>query len=671
VFETSLLNREQMRRGNRTGSIPVYLRWVARAIVAGAVAASILALLSAIPAVLIRDDLEAGKTSLLQARSALIAGDFREAERSFSRAARSFDRARTNPTTFLLATGAAVPVLGRTPGALRTLTTIGREASAAGLEASRALAALPGGIGSLGLSGGRIPIDTLEGLAPALHRARLAVDRAAGAAARLPTAWIPSSVGRAGEEARAELDRLVPLARSADAMLSSLPAFAGQDRPTRYFVAAQNSAELRGTGGLIGNFAILTIDHGTISLGPFQDIHDLPNLPSDELPAPSPDFRALYGPFDGLGFWRNLNMTPDAPTAGQLIESLYERVRGERLDGTIFVNLQGLADLLEVTGPIDVLGHRLDASNVVRFVADADYAHLPGPDPYDLVPRLVAQTAWAAFLANSDPDLALRGLVGAVTRGDLVVHSSHPEMQRAFVEAGAAGSFGTSRGDFLSVVLQNAAANKVDYFIHEHVRYEIALGEHGTGTARLEVAMSNDAPAGAPPSYALGPSSIPAVQRLGLQPGESRSWSAFYCSSACRLESSAVDGQPHDFGAYREKGLWLYGDYLNIRPQQTKTVHLRLGLEGVWTGDQAAGTYRLRLQGQHAINPAEVEVVVRVPDGMHVAWTSVPMRLEGNTATWQGNLSDVRDLEVRFERHFLGRIVARVWGFLSKPVFHL
>jgi hypothetical protein len=671
LYNASLLNREQIGRGRRTRTFRLYIRRLTLALVAGAIAVVALTALCALSTALIRGDLEAGRARVQQGRSARAAGDAPRAQASFARAMRSFARADGNPVRILLQAGGAVPFLGRTPDTLLSLSRIGRQISAAGYHLSSGLTALPHGISSLGLSDGRIPIESLRGIAPSVHRARLLLEEAEDRAGQVSDGWVLGPVARAGDSVRAELHRVVPRIRSADDLLASLPTFAGEERPAHYFIAAQNSAELRGTGGLIGNFAILTIDKGVTSLGPFEDIRNLPDVPSNTLPAPSPEFRTLYGPFDALGFWRNLNMTPDAPTAATLVESLYQRVRGERLDGTIFVDLQGLADLLAVTGPVDVLGRKLDAANVVGFVANGDYRSLPVAHPYELVPRLVAQTVWSSFLATAVPERALRALTGAVAQGHLLVHAAEDHLQEAFVQAGAAGGFGPRGGDFFSVVLQNAAANKVDYFLHEQIRYEVSLQPGGTAAAEATVQLRNAAPAGAKPSYALGPSAIEAVRKLRLKAGESRDWTAFYCSAGCRLVRAEEDARPRSLGAYREKGLWLFADFLSVMPQHTKTIDLALALDNGWDGDTAAGTYRLRLQAQHTINRASATFVVHAPNGMHISWTSVPMRVQGDTALWHGDLSTARDFEVRFERNLLGRVLARVWSFLTKPVFRL
>jgi hypothetical protein len=620
-----------------------------------------------------RRHLEEGKDLLEQAQASLLEGDLRGAAAAFSRSRGAFQRSADHPGTVLLRLEGTVPLLGRTPDALLSLSSIGEQVSAAGEEVTGELAALPQGLSALGLQGGRIPVGTLGDLQPSMHRVRLAVDAAQRAADRLPDSWVLGPVAEARDLVREKLEKAAPLARSADALLRSLPSFAGGEEPRRYFVAIQNSAELRGTGGLIGNYSILTIDDGRLSLGPFRDTQSLRNLPADGVPVPSPEFGKTYNAFGGGGFWLNINMTPDAPTAAGLIESLYERVKGERLDGTIFFDLRGLEEMLRSTGPVRIrpLGFTVDSGNVIEYVASAAYLQSGISNPFSRAPALIADAIWERFLTDSDPEEALRSLVQMVAQGHLVVHAADPELQAAFRLAGVAGHFGPDAGDFFGVVLSNAAANKVDFFLREDIRYEVSLEPDGAATAHATVRFSNDAPAGQRPNYLLGPSKAAVDAGLSLEPGENRSWTSFYCPARCSLRSATDNGRPLVLGAYREKGLWLFANFINMKPQTERLVGLRTEVQGAWTGDRTGGVYRLRLQGQPLISPATATVVVRVPDGTDIVWTTPGMEVQGSTATWRGELGRLRDFEVRFTKPFLARIWTRVWQFLSKPVIRL
>jgi hypothetical protein len=44
----------------------------------------------------------------------------------------------------------------------------------------------------------------------------------------------------------------------------------GQNGPKRYFLAFQNNAEARGTGGLPGAFAIIEANHGKLAITSMQ-----------------------------------------------------------------------------------------------------------------------------------------------------------------------------------------------------------------------------------------------------------------------------------------------------------------------------------------------------------------------------------------------------------------
>ena len=50
------------------------------------------------------------------------------------------------------------------------------------------------------------------------------------------------------------------------ALIKALPYLAGVEKPQRYLVSFQNTAEARGTGGILGAFAILKIDKGKLTV---------------------------------------------------------------------------------------------------------------------------------------------------------------------------------------------------------------------------------------------------------------------------------------------------------------------------------------------------------------------------------------------------------------------
>jgi Protein of unknown function (DUF4012) len=619
--------------------------------------------LSWFPARAAADRLEAGRAALLRGRDLLAAGNAEGARHAFGQAVGEFRGAARETEHPLIRLGGLVPLAGRNYDAIETLATIGRRMATAGGELSRALTDLPGGLGSLAPSGGRIPIEGMRSLLPAVSAARAELEVAGGESLTLPTSYLIGPVASAADLARDEVEATLRTARSAEALLLALPSFAGGDGTRRYFVAAQSPAELRGTGGFIGSFAILTATDGRLKLGPFREISILRNVPPPQAPAPSAAFREIYDRFGGAGFWRNLNMTPDAPTAASMIEALYERVEGTHLDGTIFVDPQALAELLEATGPVraPTLHRTLTAEGVVDYLANGAYEEFGyRASLRKRVLGIVAGGVVERFLRGADPETDLRSVIDAASGGHLLLHAADPEVQSAFESAGIAGELGTPRGDFFGVFTSDASGTKVDYYVSRDVRYEVSLGAGGTGSAEASLTFRNGAPAHARPSYVLGP-----YPGTGLGVGDHQSFLSVYCPAGCEMARATEDGAPVGMEVHTELGFRSLSRYVRVDARGSRTIGLSLRLRRVWSGDELGGTYTLRLQGQPTIRATTVTLVVRVPEGMRIVHTSLPMKVRGAEATWRGTVGRQRDFSVRFQRPFPGRVWTQIRGFLT------
>jgi Protein of unknown function (DUF4012) len=622
---------------------------------------------SVVPALRARDALEAGQDLLGRARDRLLEGDAAEAEALFGSAKEDFVRASGTASAPLVGLWASVPFVGRSYDALRDLARIGELASSAGEDLTAAVGNLPGGLSALAPSAGSIRLQAVGRLEPTVSSAAARLRLAASLADGLANAFVLPAVAEAGDTARDRLDEASRAAHAADAILRALPEFAGVDLPRRYFVALQNPAELRGTGGFIGSYSILTIDDGKLSFAPFRSIATLPDAAPGVMPTPSRRFGNLYDEFGGVGFWRNINMSPDTPSVGAAIEALYRHVEGVSLDGTIFVDPAVLAYMLQATGPItdSQTGITLSANEVVAFMTHEAYESFPGAARQ----RLLGEAAAAVldrFLQGTDPVAALRALGSAAGAGHLVVHAADPAVQGAFAAAGMDGSIGLDRGDYLGVFLTNAAGNKVDYYLNPRLSYDVILGADGTASAEASVDLANEAPAGQQPSEVLGP-----YGSNGLEPGDTQWWVETFCAPGCLLQEATEDGGPGSVQPLRERGLPMFRSFVRANAGETSTLGYRFNNPNAWRGDDAGGTYELTLQAQPTVRPVRAEIAIRAPDGMGVVATSAPMRVRGGLAQWRGTVEGKVILWVKFERPILGRVWARIWSLLTKPVIHL
>jgi hypothetical protein len=215
--------------------------------------------LGGVAALGVRRELTAGRDAIEAGRDQLSGGDPVGAADAFASAAAAFGDAARGGRSVPLRILGAIPFVGRTPDAVTAVADAGRLTALAGAEVADGIAALPDGIGSLAPRDGAIPIAPLRSLAGPLARADALATRAF---ARIHAAPRTLLVGPVGQARRAAEDQLAPLhetLHAAAVIVAGLPAFLGDERPSRFYFAAAGPAEQRGTGGLIGAYSFMTI----------------------------------------------------------------------------------------------------------------------------------------------------------------------------------------------------------------------------------------------------------------------------------------------------------------------------------------------------------------------------------------------------------------------------
>lgn len=84
-----------------------------------------------------------------------------------------------------------------------------------------------------------------------------------------------------------------PIRDELGALINVGPNLAGANGPKKYLIAFQNSAEARGTGGIIGAFAIVEFNHGKLRVLQTGSNAMLKSL--QEIPIPMPaEYKSLY-----------------------------------------------------------------------------------------------------------------------------------------------------------------------------------------------------------------------------------------------------------------------------------------------------------------------------------------------------------------------------------------
>jgi hypothetical protein len=628
----------------------------------GALAVLLVVLLFTAVAMLgVRGDLQRGQRALQDARRALVNGNLGAAATSFADAGDAFAAAERRSAATPARVGSWLPLAGNNVDVGAGLARAGTEVVAAGETLTGALAALPDGLGSLAPRDGRIPVDDIANLAEPIGRAAGHADAAVAAVDATPGSFLVAPVAEARWEALDEIGAAARALTAADAVLEELPSFAGGGEPKRYLVASENPAELRGTGGIWGAYAELTLDDGEPSFSEVRSIQDLPDVEPGDVAPPSPDYERNYGEFGGAGSWQNLNMTPDFPTAARAALGAFEAATGERFDGMIVADPFALELMLRVTGPQPIPGTdlRLTADDVVDFTTNEAYSVFDRAIERKEVLGTVAIDVFERFLALDGKGIArIRALALGVGRGHLKVYSADEGFQRALALASADGSHVASgSGDLLGVHQDDATGSKVGFYASRKVEHAVTLGGRGEAIATTTLTIGNDAPERGQPRYVVGPFVD------DLEAGDNRALTKISCREPCTLVGAEADGEPIGLVAGSEQGVTWFRDFGTVPAGATRELTATTRTEGVWEGNGSGGVYRLTVLGQTTIRPTELTVTIVPPDGTEVVWTSEDMTIADGVATWEGEAPNRLELEVRFR----APLPLRWWRNVLRP----
>lgn len=633
----------RMYRDRATG-LPRRLRSAAGIAAFALVAAAIPAAIALLQA---RGPMQAAGADARAALAAARAGDTARAAQLFAAADAGFTRARRSLDAPWASGGLAVPVLSSNLRAGRTLAATGHDLSSTG-----AALATGANVERLRVAGGRVDLHELERLRRELTRAEGTLHDSVRAVESIRYPYLLPQVSAPVADLRADLARAWRDARDASAAADLLPLVLGGDgggKERRYFVAVQNNAEARATGGFIGNYGELVASGGGLRLARFGRIGELNGDPGAEeardLQAP-PDYTERYSRFSVATHWQNVNLSPDLPTVSKVIADLYPKSGGSPIDGVVAIDPIGLAALLQLTGPIDVppWPEPIRADNVVDVTLKRAYERFPAQEERvtflgDVAHRIVA-AATAADLGS--PQALIRALGPAVRGGHLQVSLIDKQEQQVARRLGLHRAIGARAGDSLLVTTQNAAANKVDVYLARKLQYDIRIDPAGDASGKASVSGSlradlrNDAPATGLPASVLGPYDD------RFTAGENLSFVSVYSPFA--LRSAKLDGQPTGLEIGNELGRSVYSAYVSIASGQTRQVELDLG--GTLTLAEG-GWYDLELLNQPSLAADDVDVTIDVADGWRIVATRGLTRTSATRAVAHLEVQQLQRLRVK------------------------
>ena len=245
--------------------------------------------------------------------------------------------------------------------------------------------------------------------------------------------------------------------------LPTLPELLGLDRSRNYLIAFQNSAEARGTGGIIGAYAVAELNGGL----KIREVGTNSLLQSlDEVPIKLPDeFSSLYRSDPAI--WQNSNMSPHFPYGAKIWLALWEKQFQEDLDGVITLDPIVLKSILEITGPISVQGKQINSENVVEETLSELYLEFEtnnvGRKQY--LVEIIEKT----FLAIKNYEFAWSKQIVKLTKplieNRVLAYSASKDIQKILRQAQFSGVMKKNDNNEYRLIVQNTAGNKMDYYL--------------------------------------------------------------------------------------------------------------------------------------------------------------------------------------------------------------
>jgi UDP-GlcNAc:undecaprenyl-phosphate GlcNAc-1-phosphate transferase len=590
-------------------ALPRRLRQAVGLTVASIVLVSLPAIVALIQA---RGPLNVAAGEAQEAVASARSGDIEGATSLFAQAEKDFASAQSQLDGPLRTLGLAIPGLSSNIRAARVLASTGRELSGAG----RAIASSANPEG-LAMSNGALDLAALERATGDLREAKRVLTTSTAAVRGIDEPYLVPQARDAIDRLESELVKADRDATNGLAAAEVAPLLLGKDGERRYFLAVQNNAEARATGGFIGNFGEIVADGGRIRVDRFGRIGVLNPAPKDTTPRTlggPEDFVARYARFGVERTWQNVNVSPDLGTVSQVIANLYPQSGGREIDGVIAIDPVGLAALLQLTGPVNVAPwpERISAANVVDVTLKQAYVRFPDEEQRAEFLGDVADSVVHAATTGSlgSPVEIVKALSPAVATGHLRIATLDAATSKPLRRLGLSGAMPASTGDSLVVTTQNAAANKVDVYLRRSITYDLKITPVTRKKATVEgtatVSLDNDLPTGDLPAAVVGP------YDERFQKGENRTFLSVY--SPLKLRDARLDGHSTGVETATELRRNVYSSFVSIPANERRS--LAITLEGDVAMDD--GWYVLDLVPQPALEAETVQVHLTVPDGWSI-----------------------------------------------------
>jgi hypothetical protein len=484
-------------------------------------------------------------------------------------------------------------------------------------------------------------VDRTGAIGGHIDQALIYLDRVKGS-----SPIVGGSVSRAKTTALNYLTPLQATYQKNEPIIRSLPTLVGAKGPRTYLLAMLNPAEQRYSGGGALSFTSMRFDNGVATFGQSVNVDDI--LARGDAQSWTPVSGNLFHRSPPLRVTSSTFSPWWSVSGEELLRGYRKAFPGPAFSGMIAIDLQGLAGLFGVTGPVDLPSFgEITAGNLVHTLAgsygDFDSTEQRRRLNAELVPALRQQ-----FFEGGQMSDKIKSLVASAKGRHFVVYFRNRAVQSRFARAGLSGDLSRTPYDYLGVFSQNVNGSKTDYWQHRKVASTVRLRPDGSARVRLHVAVTNQSPA-----YVLpvpDPRTGYTTRYLGTRIGVFMPRHTTF--GTARLDDEPVEPTVHlpTVAGVRNRK-YVEGQFL-LDSGQTGTYDVTYRTQhAAEVVDAHSMTYRLDVDPQDLVSPELLHVNVTWPDGYHPGgelpsgWTSTT-----HGATFQGAVTTQVAWEIPLSR---------------------
>ena len=284
----------------------------------------------------------------------------------------------------------------------------------------------------------------------------------------------------------------VPIQEEIESIITTAPILVGSQSPKFYLIAFQNSAEARGTGGILGAYAIVESNKGSLKVIETGSNEPLYGSSLEKIPIDVPDeYRRLYG--ENPAILQNSNLSPHFPYGAEIWLALWKKEFGQTLDGVIAIDPTALSYILRATGPITLnSGEKITSENLVSETLKDAYKRFEKDNKARKAYLVDIINATVKHLNSGDYSKIkmAQAIRDGIVANRILFYSTDKSAQKQLSQTRLGGFMSLDSNNEYRTVIQNIDAGKLDYYLDRDVTIESKSCENDRQT-QVRIRVTN------------------------------------------------------------------------------------------------------------------------------------------------------------------------------------